>query len=108
MEFVYNRVDSVTVRNVAGDSLAMLHHIAPVTGGEPVYLLPDGTAAAAVARHGRGNVVAMCGADNFSDAVLGTTSAVPDEPTLALYRIEFELFETFMGRTLTRAANDPH
>ena len=60
--------------------------------------LADGTAAVSRARVGRGRVVAMCLSDNFSDPVLGDTSQVPDEKQLALYRIQFRIFDDLLRR----------
>lgn len=86
-------IESVTVLDpVRGDSLGVLPHMKPVTGGEPVLLLPDSTAALAVASFGDGLVAAMCASDSFTDAVLGTTSEVPDEAQLALFQLQFRLF----------------
>jgi hypothetical protein len=82
-------VESVTAwHEAAGDSVPFVRG-QRVTGGEPVLVRPDGTALAAAAEVGEGRVVALSGADNFSDAVMGTTSEVPDERQLALYRLEF-------------------
>jgi hypothetical protein len=35
----------------------------------------------------------MCASDSFNDAVLGTTSEVPDEAQLALFQLQFKLFD---------------
>jgi hypothetical protein len=40
--------------------------------------------------------VAVAGADNFTDAVMGTTSEVPDQRQLALYRLEFRIFDELL------------
>ena len=103
MRFEGAEVESVAVRDAAsGDSIAVLHHAGHVGGGKPVLLLPDGAAALSMARYGEGRVVAACASDNFSDAVLGTTSEVPSAEQLALYRIVFRIFDELL-RTGDRA-----
>jgi hypothetical protein len=94
LRFEAAEMESVTVFDpVRGDSLVVLPHVKPVTGGEPALLLPDGSAALAVASLGEGIVAAMCASDSFNDAVLGTTSEVPDEAQLALFQLQFKLFD---------------
>jgi hypothetical protein len=78
-----------------------------VRGGEPVLLLPDGRAALAQARVGEGRVVAFYASDNFSDAVLGTTSEVPTPEQLALYRIEYRIFDELLRAEPRRASGTP-
>ena len=107
MRFEPAEVESVLVHDAAsGDSVCMLHHVGVVSGGQPVLLLPDGRPALAVARVGDGRVVAFCGSDNFSDAVLGTTSEVPTPEQLALYRLEFRIFDDLLRLEPGRAARD--
>lgn len=96
LAFEGGEIDSVTAWHpAAGDSVPFLR-AQRVTGGEPVLVLPDGTAAAAFAAVGEGRVVALAGADNFTDAVMGTTSEVPNERQLALYRLEFRIFDELL------------
>jgi hypothetical protein len=57
-----------------------------------------------VARVGDGRVAALCGSDNFSDAVLGTTSEVPTPAQLALYQLEFRIFDDLLRPEPRRAA----
>jgi hypothetical protein len=97
LAFEYAAVESVTVCDVArGDTVCVLAHAGGVQGGEPVLRLADGRAALAVAREGDGRVVAMCASDDFSDAVLGTTSEVPTPAQLALYRVEYRIFDELL------------
>ena len=97
LRFEAAEVESVTVSDAAsGDSVCVLHHVGVVSGGEPVLLLPDGRAAMAVARVGEGRVAALCGSENFSDAVLGTTSEVPTPEQLGLYQLEFRIFDDLL------------
>ena len=58
--------------------------------------LPDGRAVMAVAAAGEGRVVALPAADSFSDAVLGTTSQVPDENQLKLYQLQVRVFDEIL------------
>jgi len=89
-------IESVTAWHPArGDSVPFIR-AQRVTGGKPVLTLPDGSAVAAVAEVGEGRVVALSGADNFSDAVMGTTSEIPNERQLALYRLEFQVFDELL------------
>jgi hypothetical protein len=93
MGFEYAEVETVTVYDAATqDSLVVMDHVGGVTGGDAVLQLADSTAVVSQAQVGRGRVVAMCLSDNFSDAVFGTTSEVPDEKQLALYQIQFRIF----------------
>jgi hypothetical protein len=106
MRFEPAEAESVVVRDAAsGDSVCVMHHVGVVSGGEPVLLLPDGRAALAVARIGDGRVAALCGSENFSDAVLGTTSEVPTPEQLALYRIEYRIFDDLLRPEPRRAAD---
>jgi hypothetical protein len=89
-------IDSVTAWHPAAGDSVVLVRAGRVTGGEPFLLLPDGTAAAAVAEAGEGRVVALAGSDNFADSVMGTTSQVPDERQLALYRLQFRIFDELL------------
>jgi len=89
-------VDSTIVLDVAtGDSLTM-ERVGTVLGGEPLLVLPDGRAVMSVAEFGEGRVVALPAADSFSDAVLGTTSQVPDENQLKLYRLQFRILDEIL------------
>jgi len=98
LRFEGAEVESVAVHDVAsGDTVAVFHHAAPVVGGDAVLALPDGSPVLAVATYGQGRVVAMNASDNFSDAVLGTTSQVPDPAQLALYRLEFRIFRDLVA-----------
>jgi hypothetical protein len=91
-------METVTVSHVANViDTAELHHVRGVTGGQPVLVAPDSTAVLAYTDFGLGRVVAMCAAENFSDAVLGTTSAVPTPEQLAIYRIEYLIFQDLLG-----------
>lgn len=98
MGFSPAEMETVMVSHVAGDlEAAELHHVRGVTGGQPVLVAPDGTPVLAYSDFGSGRVVAMCAAENFSDAVLGTTSAVPTPEQLAIYRIEYLIFQELLG-----------
>lgn len=88
---------------VTRDSLHM-KRVGTVDGGTPVLVLEDGRATLAVSELGDGRVVAVSGADNFTDAVLGKTSEVPDPHQLRLYRLQFRIFDELLkssrvGRT---------
>lgn len=92
MSFDYAEVESVLVHAPSsGDSL-LLRHTGSVHGGEALLLRPDGQAALALVQSGAGRVVALCASDDFSDAVLGTTSEVPNPEQLGLYRLQFRIF----------------
>ena len=107
MRFTYAETESVTVRDaVSGDSLLVMRHVGRVEGGEPLLLLPDGGVALAQLRVGEGRVVAMCASDDFSDARLGTTSEIPNPDQLALYRLEFRIFDQLL-RPEPRGAPSP-
>jgi hypothetical protein len=100
-------VDSAIVRDVAtGDSLTM-ERVGTVLGGEPLLVLPDGRAVLAVAEFGKGRVVALPAADSFSDAVLGTTSQVPDENQLKLYRLQFRILDEILRPRSEERAAEP-
>lgn len=97
MRFEGAEVESVLVRDAATkDSVATFGHAAPVVGGDPLLTLPEGGAVLSIARAGLGKVVALHASDCFSDAVLGTTSEVPDSAELALYRLEFRIFDELL------------
>jgi len=100
-------VDSTVVRDVAaGDSLTM-ERVGTVLGGEPLLVLPDGRAVLSIAEFGKGRVVALPAADSFSDAVLGTTSQVPDENQLKLYRLQFRILDEILRSGNTEGTADP-
>jgi hypothetical protein len=107
LEFAGGAVDSVTVWDVAARDSIPFVRAGRVEGGEPILVLPDGSAVAAVARFGNGHVVAVAGADNFSDATLGTTSTVPDPRQLALYRLEFRIFGELLRSGEPDASGEP-
>jgi len=97
MGFSPAEMETVTVSLGADDlETAELLHVRGVTGGQPVLVAPDGTGVLAYTDFGRGRVVAMCAADNFTDAVLGTTSAIPTPEQLAIYRIEYLIFQELL------------
>ncbi|MBU1074269.1 GldG family protein, partial [bacterium] len=107
MGFSPAEMESVTVSPAAGGlETTELHHVRGVTGGRPVLVASDGTAVLAYTDFGRGRVVAMCAADNFTDAVMGTTSAVPTPEQLALYRIEYLIFEELLDTAGAWPARD--
>ena len=105
--FSVAEMETVTVNFPAGDlEPAELHHVRGVVGGRPVLATPDGTSVLAYTDFGRGRVVAMCAADNFTDAVLGTTSTVPTPEQLAIYRIEYLIFEELLDTAGTWPARN--
>lgn len=98
-------LDSVEVTDASsGLAVATLVRAGRVRGGEAVLRFPDDSTALAVARVGHGRVVALS-SESFSDAVLGTTSAVPTPAQLALYRIEYRIFTELLPSDLTAAAD---
>jgi hypothetical protein len=98
LRFEPGEIDSTYVfETTTGDSL-VVRRVGVVTGGEPVLLTRDGRAVMSVARVGEGSVVAIAGADNFSDASLGTTSQVPDANQLKLYQLQFRIFGEILRR----------
>jgi hypothetical protein len=96
MRFEHSELDSVVVHEAGTDDSLMLRRVGVVHGGEPVLALPDGRSVLAISRVGRGSVLAMCGADNFSDAAMGTTSTIPDGNQMKLYRLEFRMFDELL------------
>jgi hypothetical protein len=98
MRFADAQEDSVDARDVATGKSITLKRVGVVDGGDPLVVLPDGRSVASIARVGDGHVVAVSGADNFSDEALGTTSQTPDENQLKLYRLEFRIFGELLRR----------
>ena len=97
MGFSPAEMETVTVSHVSDDlEKVELYHVRGVTGGQPVLVAPDGTGVLSYTDFGRGRVVTMCAAENFSDLSLGTTSAVPTPEQLAIYRIEFLIFKELL------------
>jgi hypothetical protein len=97
IQFEYAETESVAVLEAAtGDSVAFVPHAARVVGGEPVWTLPDGGALVTRRTVGKGRVVAVSGSENWSDAVLGKNSDVPTPDQLALYRIQFRIFDELL------------
>jgi hypothetical protein len=85
-----------------------MEHAGRVTGGEPVWLLPDGSAVVAQVRVGNGNVVAVCASESFNDVALGKNSDVPTPMQLALSRIEYRIFDDLLrpGNEASRRSED--
>jgi hypothetical protein len=102
LSFADAQVDSVEARDLATGEPIILKRVGVVEGGEPLLVLPDGRSVASVARVGDGRVVAASCADDFSDAALGTTSQVPNQNQLKLYRLEFRI----LGEILKPAASE--
>lgn len=99
LSFNYTGMDSVFVREIATNDSLYLKKAGQIKGGKPILILPDSTAVLAMTSVGTGQVVAMCAADNFTDAALGTTSQIPDQHQLNLYRLQFRIFDEFLRST---------
>lgn len=69
-----------------------------VTGGTPLVYDNLGRPAAAVADVGTagGRVMVFAASSLFSDAVMGTTSTIPDEVIRSIYDLEFHLINIGM------------
>ncbi len=96
LAFEPTQFDSVLVFDVVSGDSFLIDRAGVVVGGEPVLEFRDGRSALALARVGEGVVVAMPAADSFSDEALGTTSRIPDERQLGLYRLEFRIFDELL------------
>ncbi len=98
LRFENAETESALVRVPAvSDSSFWLRHLGSVVGGKPHVVLPDSTSALSSVEHGAGRVAAFAGSPNFNDESLGTTSEVPDANRLAIYRLEFHIFEDILG-----------
>jgi hypothetical protein len=98
LRFEAAETESALVRvPAAADSAFWLRHLGSVVGGTPHVVLPDGSSALSSVEVGAGRVAAFAGSPNFSDETLGTTSEVPDVNRLAIYRLQFHLFEDILG-----------
>jgi len=109
LAFEHAAAESVAVHDAdSGDSVAVMEHAGRVTGGEPVWLLPNGSAVVAQARVGNGNVVAVCASESFNDVALGKNSDVPTPMQLALSRIEYRIFDDLLrpGNEASRRSED--
>jgi hypothetical protein len=93
---------------VPGDTLWVVERASAVNGGEPLLVLPNGTAVASTRPFERGRIIAFGASRMFGADVMGSTAVEPTPRMRAVYQAQYDLFERVAGlRATTRYDGSP-
>jgi hypothetical protein len=69
------------------------NNAAPIRGGTPLYISPDGAPVVAEARYGKGRVIAYGNSRSFERKIFGYTSMIPNAQQRAINHFAYQLMD---------------